>query len=324
MTDAEQVVDPRAEAGDRVGGRFDVRVLEPAPPAVAQPPWFADDPVLDSAASGRPVVAPVPVPGATTWDDLARTEPDLAPWCADRWLGAWRRLEVPADRDALARTRGSWHILAEQVLAPARRHANGKIGLRFTRGGFGTTFFGADEQMRIAVEGLIVVREGELTSHPITTVAAAARVVGIEPGAPADLYTPTTVFAPEAPLEVDALSARFLGDWFGFGASVIEEWRAAATAEDAPERVQLWPEHFDLSVDLGAEAAGARGTYGASPGDDAHPAPYLYVTPWATPSGAFWNEGAFASLSLEAFADATDQRAAALDFFAQARSHLTA
>ena len=38
-------VDARKEAFDRVGGRFDVRVLEPSPPAVDVAPWFADDPV---------------------------------------------------------------------------------------------------------------------------------------------------------------------------------------------------------------------------------------------------------------------------------------
>jgi hypothetical protein len=44
--------------------------------------------------------------------------------------------------------------------------------------------------------------------------------------------------------------------------------------------VQLWPEHFDLAVEIGAERAGARAGYGASPGDDEHAEPYLYVAPW--------------------------------------------
>ena len=34
MADVVHVVDPRREAQERVGGRFDVRVLEPSPPAV--------------------------------------------------------------------------------------------------------------------------------------------------------------------------------------------------------------------------------------------------------------------------------------------------
>ena len=135
--------------------------------------------------------------------------------------------------------------------------------------------------------------------HPVTTLQAAAGVVSLEPGAPTDVYTPTTPLEPDAPLEVDDASARFLGDWFGFGASVLEELRAVVAPADAPARVQLWPEHFDLSVELGDEESGRRATFGASPGDAAHPMPYVYVTPWKEPSGDFWNEGTFASASLE-------------------------
>ena len=296
MADVVQVVDPRREAQDRLGGRFDARVLEPSPPSVVTPPWFADDPVNERGEPELPVVAPVPVAGvASTWDEIVRDEPDLASWCADRWLGACRALVLPDDIDALVRTRNAWHILAEHVLAAARHRVNGKIGLRFTRGGFGTPYFGAGEQVRLAADGLIVVRDGNLTAHPVTTPRAAADAVGIEPGAPSDVYTPTTRLVPEAQLDVDASAARFLGDWFGYSALVLEALRAAVPATDAPARVQLWSEHFDLSVDFGDESTGRRATYGASPGDADHPTPYLYVTPWSAPSGAFWNEGSFAS-----------------------------
>ncbi len=166
-------VDPRREARERVGHRFDVRVLEPSPPASATPPLFADDPVQDADGSESPVLAPAPVAGAaTTWDDLAREEPELAPWCADRWLGAWRPLVLPSDGAALVATRTSWHTLAEHVVAPARHRANGKIGLRFTRGGFGTPFFGADEQARVGAAGLTHVVGGAATLHPVTSVRA--------------------------------------------------------------------------------------------------------------------------------------------------------
>jgi hypothetical protein len=318
------VVDPRAEALARVDGRFDVRVLEPSPPAVSAPPFFADDPVHEPSTPGRPVVAPVALgDGATTWDDLVQREPELATWCADRWLGACRRLEPPADEVALVRTRNAWHVLAEHVLAPARHRVNGRIGLRYTRGGFGTPYFGDDEQVRVADEGLVVVRDGALTIHPISTTGGAAAELGIEPGAPTDVYTPTTALDPDAPLEIDPASARMLGDWFGFGASVLEALRAAVPASDEPARVQLWPEHFDLSVDLGVEASGHRGTYGASPGDEAHPAPYLYVTPWTPQSGAFWNEGSYVSLPFSELVAASDQRERAREFFAEARTVLT-
>ena len=83
------------------------------------------------------MLAPVAIPdAASTWDELVRDEPELAPWCADRWLGACRKLVLPRNVDALVRTRNAWHVLAEHVLAPARHRATGKIGLRFTRARF--------------------------------------------------------------------------------------------------------------------------------------------------------------------------------------------
>lgn len=324
MADAfVQVIDPRREAQDRVGGRFDARVLEPSPPPVAASPWFADDPVNERVDPDLPVLAPVPIPGATTtWDEIARDDPALAPWCADRWLGAFRSLVLPADVDALERTRNAWHVLAEHVLAPARHRANGKIGLRFTRGGFGTPFFGRLEQVRVTADGLVAVRAGEVEVHPVSTAQDAARVVGIAPGAPTEVYTPTTKLEPDAPLEVDAASAQFLGDWFGYGTLVLEALRASVPASADPARVQIWPEHFDLSVDFGDARTGRRATYGASPGDAGHPTPYLYVTPWERQHGEFWNEDTFASSSFDALAGQPDQRAVALEFFARARAEL--
>ena len=93
---------------------------------------------------------------------------------------------------------------------------------------------------------------------------------------------------------------RFLGDWYGFAYSVLEELRAGAGAgARRPARVQLWPEHFDAAVDLGAEAGGRRATFGASPGDGEHPEPYLYVAPWSPPDdGELWNATAFTGAEL--------------------------
>jgi hypothetical protein len=306
----------RAEAEAVVDGRFDVRVLEPSPPAVDDGSWYADDPVAPAPRQAdRPLLSPVRN-GDLTWDDLARTEPTLAPWCADRWLGAWRTLVPVGDAGAFAATRQAWHAVAEQVVAPARRRANGKIGLRATNRGVGTPFYGRDEQARIEGASVVVVRDGIERRRDVTTLAAAAELVGVEPGAPADLYKPATHVALDAPLTIDQHAARVLGDWFGFASSVLEELRAEAGADD--RRTQLWPEHFDLSIDLGDEAAGTRGTFGASPGDEQHPEPYWYVTHWNSdvPADSFWNDAAFAGASLpyvELLA-AADQREHALAF----------
>jgi hypothetical protein len=93
----------------------------------------------------------------------------------------------------------------------------------------------------------------------------------------------------------------------------------------AAGRVQLWPEHFDISADAGDEARAQRANFGGSPGDDAHPTPYLYVGPWAMAELAtdpFWNEPFGASFSSADLLGADDQRAAALAFFDRARALL--
>jgi hypothetical protein len=297
----------RAEAEERLGGRYEARVLEPSPPAVTEGPWFADDPVARGENPGRQVVSPVGT-GDLRWDDLARDDPDLAAWCADRWLGAHRRLgPAPA---TLAQTRENLHRVAERVLSKAREHANGKIALRYTRGGFGTPFFGDDVQVRVEGTELIVQEGAGERRGPITTLRAAGEFVGAH-------RLPDGVEHDAAPLRVDAGAARLLGDWYGFAYSVLEELRAGADAALEPSRVQLWPEHFDASVELGAEADGSRAGYGASPGDGEHPEPYLYVVPWSPPAhGELWNATLFtgAELPLSALLDARDQRTAALDF----------
>src|SRR5207245_2656971 len=134
--------------------------------------------------------------------------------------------------------------------------------------------------------------------HELSTIRAAGAFLGIEPGAPADVYQPATALDLDVPLTVHAASARALGDWFGFGASLLEQLRADASEEDATGRVQIWPEHFDIAVDVGRD--GARANFGASPGDNAHPEPYLYVGPWELRAGEFWNEPFGASLSYSA------------------------
>jgi hypothetical protein len=310
-------MNPRSEAYERIGGRYEARVLEPSPPAVESAPWYADDPVArGEVPTGRQVVSPVGT-GDLRWDALARNDAELAEWCADRWLGAYRRLpEVPGQ---LVPTRLALHALAERVISPARRKANTKIGLRYTRGGFGTPFYGSDVQVRVAGSELVVQEAGTERRAPITTLDAAADHVGRD-ALPDDLD-----LCGDA-LEVDAGAAAFLGEWYGFAASVLEELRAGASEQLEPSRVQLWPEHFDLALELGAAAAGARAAYGLSPGDEVHPEPYLYVAPWVAPDpDELWQASAFngAELSYAELLAASDQRSCALEFFSARLAALT-
>lgn len=284
-------------------------MLEPSPPAIDSAPWYADDPVArGEVPAGRQVVSPVGT-GDLRWDALARDDPELAVWCADRWLGAYRRL--PAVPGELVPTRLALHALAERVISPARRRANTKIALRYTHGGFGTPFYGDDVQVRVAGSELIVQEAGAQRHAAITTLDAAADHIGRD-------ALPDDVELSGEALEVDPAASAFLGDWFGFAASVLEELRAEASDELAPSRVQLWPEHFDLALELGAEDAGARAAYGLSPGDEVHPEPYLYVAPWVAPEpGELWQASAFngAELPYAQLLGAEDQRGCALEFF---------
>lgn len=260
--------DPRSEAFRRLHGAWEVRVLEPSPPAVVTPPWFADDPVArGNPPDGRRVVSPVPT-GDVLWDELAADDPGLAPWCAERWLGAYRRLAAlppayPATRDAL-------HALAEQVVSPARARVNGKIGLRWTRGGFGTPFFGDDEQVRVA--GTELVRDSPQGET-------------------------------REPLDVDAASVAALSDVYGFATSVLETLRAELPQPARAGRVQLWPEHFDVGLDLRRATTGEEIVAGVSPGDEHYAEPYIYVVGTQ-----------LVVLEYPALLAAADQRAAALDF----------
>jgi hypothetical protein len=331
---------PRLEAQRIVGpGRF-ARVLEPSPPAVLDGDFFADDPVAAVAPPGSEVVSPVPGPDVTsTWDEwLAQpAHVDHAGWAADRWLGAYRRLP-PAPPD-LADTRLALHRLAVYVISPARRQVNTKIGLRFTRGGFGTPFFRRtipgprsmeSQQVRVTRATLV----DQLSSRggsgaaavSITTLSRAAAMI-LE--GPPDLewakdFDVPPLGDPDEDLAVDPAAAAFLGEWFGFSWSVLEELRSDAGSTDAG-RVQLWPEHFDAAFDCLPEAR--RITFGASPGDAAVAEPYLYALPWNLDDDdpRVWNATSFrgAILHLAGFVDALDQRAAALAFYRRCREALT-
>ena len=308
---------PRQEATDRLNGRYEARVLEPSPPAVHDEPWFADDPPeRGDVPEGRQVVSPVGT-GDVSWEALAANDPGLAEWAAERWLGPYRRLEpVPP---TLGVTRPALHLVAERVISPVRRRDNGKIGLRWTLGGFGTPFFGADAQVRVEGGQLVINTPGQERRHPLATVRDAAAAIGFD-------LTRADEAKLDAPLEIDALAARFLGDWFGFVNSVLEQLRADAPDELEPSRVQLWPEHFDIAAELGSEETEQRATFGGSPGDDVHPEPYLYVAPWiARPTGELWQATGFpgAELGYAELLAAEDQRAAALEFFRTRLAALT-
>jgi hypothetical protein len=220
--------------------------------------------------------------------------------------------------DPLVATRRSWHVVAEHVLAAARKRATGQISLRPGPGGVRTP--PQPDGGVIAIDGThLEVTDGEGTRRgPLTTVRAAAALAGTEPGFPWTKHPPGTVLRPDDELEVDEASARVLADWFALGDRALRELGAGIAPGAAPEP-EIYPEHFDLAIALDEV------NYGASPGDDAYPEPYLYVGPWAGPPAgeggdpAYWNAPFGAARSLRDVPDVD----AAVAFLLEGRRRLT-
>jgi hypothetical protein len=138
------------------------------------------------------------------------------------------------------------------------------------------------------------------------------------------VYTPNTNLAPDEPLTIDGPSVTLLAAWLGFARDVLSAWRDEH-ADDDPSLLQLWPEHFDVALDLGDEDAGARANYGASAGDAAIAEPYLYVGPWVTDGIAgdpFWNQPWGAALPYTVLCAAPDPTVAAVAFLAHAHARI--
>jgi hypothetical protein len=188
------------------------------------------------------------------------------------------------------------HAVAEQVLAAARFAAVGKVGLEPTADGFGTPAFDGPAGPRcVRVAGVVlVVEDGGLTTatHPLTTVRELAEVAGVDLSAPVGTFAPNTPRDPDRPLVVDAGAAQVVAAWFELGSAVIHDLVASAGPDDNPSAAWVWPEHFDLGMALGPEAA--RANYGISPGDGGVPEPYAYVGPWnGTTDDPYWNATSF-------------------------------
>lgn len=216
-------------------------------------------------------------------------------------------------------TVASLHRVAEELVAPARKPDN-EISLRATPGGFGTPEFEFEGvRRRVRVEGVELIHEtdGEVRRAPLGSLAGAAEAV-------AELL-PAGSGAADEPLEVDPAAAQALAAWYALGEEVLGRLVALAGPEEAATVPRLWPEHFDIAVELGEEAAGRRANYGFSPGDEDHAEPYAYVGPWtAEVGGEMWAARGFrgAELGYEELRAAPDPAATALDFFTTRRDLL--
>jgi hypothetical protein len=199
--------------------------------------------------------------------------------------------------EALVTTRLALHALAAQVISPLRVQATGnEIALRVRPGGFGTPEL--PDGSWVGVSGTEVVRlgaGGDEQRTAIRSLRAAALFVGLVGGASLS----------NDPLEVHAGAAAVLAENWAIGEEALIAF--AADGADDPSPPILWPEHFDIAIEAGSEAAGTRATYGISPGDADHDEPYAYVAPWTSPEttgpATFWNATAFAGAERPVGAD---------------------
>lgn len=315
MTDLTAARNALEEAQQQLPDGLTARVLEPSAPAVDDGNFYADDPAAlrdaDPATTVRPLSS-----GDMTWEKLAEANADLADFARARGLGPWATLgPVPSD---YAASRADFHKLAYSVVAAARHESNGKFGLRFTAGGFGTPFFGNDRQVRMVGNVLVDQHNGEVRTHNPTSLNDAAAFLGVEVSTVAAEGDVPELGDRDRVLQLDADTGKFLGNWYAFSVSVLEELRAETAAEANPSRVQLWPGHFDPAVEIGDQDKGHRASIGASPGDHNVDEPYLYVGPWgAIGDDDYWNAESFngAVLPYAELMAADDQHATALAFY---------
>jgi hypothetical protein len=228
----------------------------------------------------------------------------------------------------LVETRLALHRLAAYVVSPARRIATGnEIALAPSPGGFGTPAGEPWGQLRVE-DGLLVVRRGDEAerSAPIGSLQEAAAFASIVPdlavSEQADVPPPGDV---DAPLPIDPAAAALIAAFHALVGDALTTLRHELTGADDASGIHLWPEHFDVAIDAGDPAIGERGSWGGSPGDAAHPEPYLYASLWSgAPAHPFFAETAFSGASL-AYAElraAPDPHERALAFWREARALL--
>jgi hypothetical protein len=220
-------------------------------------------------------------------------------------------MELPQPPAGFARTRESLHRLAEDVIKPAREQTSGAWTLTETPGGFGTPTFGEDCQVRVEGVELVVRERGSERRAPIGSPRSAAELIG------PNLLPQGLGELSDEELEIDPTAAAVLAASYQVAREALECLRQEAQPNDSPTEPTLWPEHFDLAIEMGEEEAGLRVNYGVSPGDENHDEPYFYVGPWtAPPTGELWNATGFpgAELGYRALAAADDPVILAVDF----------
>jgi hypothetical protein len=172
---------------------------------------------------------------------------------------------------SLATTRRSWHAVAELILAGPQYRRSGTIRLRAVPGGFATI-----AEPEISVELGTVAGAGARVPIDGHSCAELAAALGVDAGAPADLYHDGCGVAADEVLAVDAAALATLADALDAGDAALRAFAPGSTPV-------LWPEHFDIGITADEV------NYGVSPGDGYLGEPYAYVGPWQPRTGPLWN-----------------------------------
>lgn len=231
---------------------------------------------------------------------------------------------LPELSDRFGATRDSLQTVAAHVLARRRNDVTGRFGLRATPGGFGTPAFGpGDEVVRITGDRLVREWRDDEGYHTASAALTGATLhelgtfASVDLGGELSLGHDTPPLPPaDLPLDIHSDAASVLAVWFGLGSVALDLAVAAAGPDASPSTIQLWPEHFDLGVDVAAGSG--RVNLGASPGDGFHDTPYLYVGPWTDErpgDPAFWNAPFGAALGYDDLRRTGDPLGAAVAFF---------
>ena len=228
-----------------------------------------------------------------------------------------------------AETRDNLHQVAVHVLARALSAATGHIGLRPTQGGFGTPQFGPDRRRLRISGGVLVVEAGgppSLTrALPIdgSSLADLASFAAVDLGA-ADFsvgHDTPPLGDPDQAMRIDRRSVVALASWYALVARALDAVVATVPTWTSPTLAQLWPEHFDVGLDLAVDpvdAVARRVNLGGSPGDGFHSDPYLYVGPWTDDrpgDPAAWNAPFGAIIGYVDMVEASNPVDTTVDFF---------
>jgi hypothetical protein len=201
--------------------------------------------------------------------------------------------------DVYVDTRRQLRGVAESLIAGPQYRASGTIKLAVRPGGF------TGVALPVSVHGrdLIWPGGGAPLAGPVSAIADAADV---DVGPPKGVYHLEDPLPSDAVLDLDVGATEWIHRTHYAGGHALKH----VLPECHPA---LWPEHFDVA------ATEDEVNYGVSAGDDYHPTPYAYVSPWAKRSGPFWNApfGALYPLSPAHDVDALTSRIA--DFFVRGR-----